>query len=171
MDRSLLFLLIAMVVIFVLFGNATEAFVEGFGSFNDTQQYINSCKSLVKEKAIVDKLISDDKCDAGPIGDFVLPNRDSMNKKLGCKNLTDKKIMLQSEQPSWCGRLGQLDQAKMVVGAPGIVPPALSQGVDYMETQYTSIFGSLAPNDVGSSAYASFADMSLPISNVGLSTI
>lgn len=173
MDRSLLFLLLAMVVIFVLIGNSTEEFVgiENFVSFNDPQIYADSCKGLIRENAIVLNLIAGNKCDADPSTDLVLLNRDSINKKVRCKNLTDKKIILGMEQPSWCGRVGQLDKATIVVGAPGIVPPALAEGPEYMQTQYTSNFGSLEPNDVGSSAYASFADMSLPVSNIGLSTL
>ena len=186
MDRSLLYLLIAMVVIYIIIGNITEEFVENFTSFNDPQIYAESCKGLVKEKATVDKLMVDNKCDVDPMTD-VEPvtnlgsanlfsakkksNIDSINQKLGCKNLTDKIIMLRSEQPSWCDRVGQIDRAGIVVGAPGVVPQTLVEGPEYMQTQYTSNFGALQPNDVGSSAYASFANMDVAISNGGLATL
>jgi hypothetical protein len=126
---------------------------------------------LIREKANVDKLLTSSGCDnlSGP-EDKALPFRDSINKKKVCKDLTDKKIMLASEQPSWCDRVGKEDK-------PGLIDPSsynpssILDGSEYMETQYTKIFGSLAPNDVGTTNLMSFADMETPISNGSLAPI
>jgi len=163
MDKSFLLLLLGLLVIFVLVGNVGETFVESFGS-NDPKTFINNCNSLIKEKVNVEKLIGTAGCTDGPNPiDFVLPNRALINKKRVCKDLTDKKIMLTSEQPSWCDRVAQADKSALV-DPTTFVSSNVLDGPEYMETQYSKTFGSLAPNDVGSTNYMSFIDAT-PVSN------
>jgi hypothetical protein len=165
MDKSFLLLLLCLLVIFVLVGNAGETFVETFVS-NDPKTFINSCNSLIKEKVNVEKLIGTVRCTDGPNPvDFVLPNRALINKKRVCKDLTDKKIMLTSEQPSWCDRVAQADKSALVNPTTFVASePNVLDGPEYMETQYSKTFGSLAPNDIGSTNYMSFIDAT-PVSN------
>jgi len=170
MDKSFLLLLVCLVVIFLLSGNVTETFVETFVS-NDPKSFINGCNSLIKEKANVDKLIGAGGCDnlSGP-DVLAFTSRDSINKKRVCKDLTDKKIMLASEQPSWCDRVALADKAGLVDPATFISSTVLD-GPEYMETQYSKTFGSLAPNDIGSAGYMSFVDMATPVSSGSLAVL
>jgi hypothetical protein len=167
MDKSFILLIVCLVVIFVLSGNVTETLAETFVP-NDPKGFVDGCNVLIKEKANVDKLISVAGCTDGinPL-DFMLPFRDGINKKRICKDLTDKKIMLASEQPSWCDRVGQGDKAALV-DQNNYVPPTILDGPEYMETQYSKVFGNLAPNDIGSTNLMSFVDMETPASNGSL---
>ncbi len=167
MDKSFILLLVCLVVIFVLSGSVAETFVETFVS-NDPKGFVNGCNALIKEKVNVDSLIAAGGCAnlSGP-EDQALQSRDSINKKMICKDLTSKKIMLASEQPSWCDRVGQSDKSGLVDPAT-YVPPTVLDGPEYMETQYSKVFGALAPNDIGSSNLMSFVDMETPVSNGSL---
>ncbi len=170
MDKSLVLFILCLVVIFVLSGNMSETFAETFVP-HDPKSFVDGCNALVREKANVDKLIGAAGCaDVPNPADILLPNRDLINKKRICKDLTDKKIMLASEQPSWCDRVGQADKSGLV-DPNAYVPPAVLDGSEYMETQYSKIFGALAPNDIGSTNLMSFADMATPISNGSLAPI
>jgi hypothetical protein len=164
MDKSFLILLACLLVIFVLVGNVTETFVETFIP-NDPKNFINGCNNLIKEKANVDKLLGAGGCDnlSGPEV-LALRSRESINKKKLCKDLTDKKIMLASEQQSWCDRVDKADKAGLI-DPNSYVPETVLDGPEYMETQYSKTFGKLAPNDIGSTNYISFVDMATPVSN------
>lgn len=167
MDRSFILLLVCLVLIFVLGGSVGETFAETF-SPHDPKSFVDGCNALVREKANVDKLIGAAGCGDVPNPlDLLLPPRDLINKKRVCKNLTDKKIMLASEQPAWCDRVGAGDKPGLV-DPDTYVPPAVLDGSEYMETQYSKIFGALAPNDIGSANLMSFVDMATPASNGSL---
>jgi hypothetical protein len=90
-----------------------------------------------------------------------------INKKLSCKNLTDKNIMLGTEQPSWCDRVGQVERAGILLaGSPSTVPPNSNpEGAGYIESQYVTNFGSLLPNNISGDNYVSFVNMADPIVN------
>jgi hypothetical protein len=167
MDLSVLILIIAIIIIFFLTGsnsNNEKVFDEPFTAFNDPKMYSNSCKKLVKEKATVSKLLVDDGCDGLPTEDLKLSNREAINKKVSCKNLTSKKIMLDTEQPSWCDRVGQLEKSGIVsAGSPDMVPITPNpEGPGYIENQYMTNFGSLLPNDK-KDRYISFSNMTDPV--------
>ena len=159
MDRSVIMLVIAVCLILFLTGSGCgsfqEAFTTGVTEFNNPNFFVDSCKALIKEKSQVAKLAQDDGCNKPGVLDLVLPNRDSINKKIACKNLTDKKIMLDMEQPSWCDRAGGA-----IAQAPAPVAVTNSEGPEYMQTQYTTVFGSLLPNESNSRTYVGFSNMS-----------
>lgn len=179
MDNSMLMLLVAIAIIFYFnYSNSKsfeETFTTGLTNFNDPSMYLNSCKALVKDKLIVNKLASDNGCDKPIIQDLVLPNRYNINKKITCRDFTEKKIMLETEQPSWCDRVGQVERdqiTKTLVPAPGPASVGSNpEGPEYMQTQYSTIFGSLLPNESRHKSYVSFGNMSDPVSNIKYTSV
>ena len=113
MDISFVFLLIAIVIIYMMPPN--EYFTEKFVVFNDQQVYVETCKKLIEEKTNVTNLLISEECDINTKQDVNMSNRDIINKKIKCKNIIDKIIMLNNEQPSWCGRVEQLDQSGIIM--------------------------------------------------------
>jgi hypothetical protein len=175
----MLMLLVAIAIIFYFnYSNSKtfeETFTTGLTNFNDPSMYLNSCKALVKDKLTVNKLASDNGCDKPVLQDLFLTNRYSINKKIACKNFTDKKIMLEKEQPSWCDRVRQAERDQIVqalVPAPGPVAVVTNpEGPEYMQTQYSTIFGSLLPNEPSNKSYVSFSNMFDPVSNTKYTSV
>jgi len=174
----MLILLVSLAIIwyFTCYNSSSKTFEEtfttGLTSFNDPSMYLNSCKALVKDKVIVNKLARDDGCDKPVLQDLFLTNRYSINKKIACRDFTNKKIMLETEQPSWCDRVSQVDRdqiTKNSVLAPA--PASNPQGPEYMQTQYSSIFGPLLPNESNNKSYVSFTNMSDPVSNIKYTSV
>jgi hypothetical protein len=173
-----------------------ETFTTGLTNFNDPLMYLNSCKDLVKYKSIVNKLASHNGCDNSIMQDLILPNRFNINKKINCRDFIEKKIMLETEQRSWCDRISQVerDQITMTpvsapgptavsapgptavsapVSAPGPAPVSAQnpEGPEYMQTQYSSIFGHLLPNESRNKSYVLFSNMSDPVSNIKYTSV
>jgi hypothetical protein len=176
MDKSFIGLIVALVIILYFSGlnsGSFESFTTGVTEFNDPLIYSKACKSMVKQKSQVSELERIYQCDQTNPRDLLLSSRDGVNKKMACKNLLDKQLMLGTEQPSWCSRVEQVERDSIVnvKPAPGPAPtPAATlaslEGPEYMQTQYTSNFGSLLPNESSSNSFVLFSNMADPVNNL-----
>lgn len=158
MDKSVIILLVAIALIWFL---ANPSLSEPFVSippigFFDPQMYLNSCKGLTKESSTVNGLLVSNGCDDPETKNLILRNRDQVNKKIGCKNLTDKKIMLDQEKPSWCGRVDQGERNKIYSSPASGPSPVYYEGAGWIENQYQTNFAPLLPNEK-SGKYSNFS--------------
>jgi hypothetical protein len=132
--------------------NSNESFTA-----HDPAFFADSCKNLIKEKAKINRL-SSKYCSTKSA---TTPNREEINKERNCYVMTEKKINIDNEQPSWCSRVpsDQLAQIQTDAMQEILTAPEL-EGPGYMDSQYT--LNNIQPNEL-SIHNLSYFDSTLPL--------
>jgi hypothetical protein len=150
MNQTLMIILVLVIVIFVVMSQVNENFYESFMP-HDPLFSVNSCKSLTREKKKVNKLSSKYCNNSNDINKIT--NKDRINKDRTCYNITEKKIMLDAEQESWCSKITP-EQLKQIEEELGTEVEIVEEGPNYMNIQYYQNQG-VNPYDL-SGKFASF---------------
>lgn len=130
MDMTIFMFLVALIIVYLLCNKVNEPFVQ----FNDPKMFINSCLATTLEKEKVSKLLNSNNCDIFN-NEIRLSNRDLVNKKIRCKNLLDKKIVLDLDQPNICNRVAQIDKAGMFVNQKTVTN--ILEGPEFLQSHAT----------------------------------
>jgi len=150
MNQTLMIIVALAIVIFVVMTQVNENFYESFMP-HDPLFTVNSCKSLTREKKKVNKLSSKYCNNSNDINKIT--NKDRINKDKTCYNITEKKIMLDAEQESWCSKITP-EQLKQIEEELGTEVEIVEEGPNYMNIQYYQNPG-VNPYDL-SGKFASF---------------
>ncbi len=144
--------MISIVIIFLFSGSIQESFIETFIPVTEPKQFIENCKIFVKNNNDVQNLLKVDGCNKDPISDISLATREAINKKISCKDLVSKEIVLNIDGSTWCDRVSQLDREQ--VKATTITE--LVEGPKFMEEQHKINFGTnYVANEKNNEKYAS----------------
>lgn len=108
MTLNLIIILIVVVILFYSVSYAGNKVYEKFTPF-DPSFYYESCKNLIINKNKVDKLESA-YCNSKATNN----NKININNRQTCYAETDRKIVLDNEQPNWCSRITP-EQQKMII--------------------------------------------------------
>lgn len=125
-------LFIVSIMIIIFFGESIqETFIETFIPVDEPKQFLENCKVLTRDSSNVQSLLNLDGCKQDPLLDISMGNRDAINKKMYCKDLVSKEIVLGLDSSSWCNRVSQVDR-EQIVNAPTTI---MLEGPQFMEEQ------------------------------------
>ena len=129
MDETLVIILGVLVIILIFMYFMNQKSYESFIS-NDP---IESCKNLIKEKAKINKL-SNKYCSKKS---QIISNRDEINHRRNCYTITEKKANIDIGQSSWCSQVSPDQLVQIQTDISQDIINQEQDGPNYIENQYT----------------------------------